>query len=285
MRPGGGILPPWLTAPTAILTRLQPLPAAFSLLRCSPPGTLPPPPQAGATKLTSEDPRVQRGGRGPAWPRSRHRAVQLTNRRRGPWSPGPGQPWHGAQRERVTRSHATSRQRGSGRAARGQGQGRREGAPQGRAPQEHLFRGPFTSYGSSRQEDLPRARPPCRTQETPRAPHTGAWRPLLDRNVSSRDSEGTPCSSRPPASGLQTSPGSRQDRQPQVRAKTVPSTRGQGAAPSLPGHLPERCRRGAGGVLRMPWGRGTRGGQGTARPLQCPLLRPSHPGSSRKQEG
>lgn len=70
----------------------------------------------------------------------------------------------------------------------------------------------------------------------------------------------------PPASGLQTSPGSRQDRQPRVRAKTVPSTRGQGAALSLPGHLPERCRRGAGGFSACPGAEGHREVRGRPGP-------------------
>lgn len=178
----------------------------------------------------------------------------------------------------VTRSHATSRQRrvwpNSQRPRPGEAGGGATG--QSTPPQEHLFRGPFTSYGSSRKEDPPRVRPPRRTQGTPGALRTGAWRPLLDRNVSSRDSEGTPCSSRPHHWGFQTSPGSRQVRQPRVRAKTVPSKTvpgGKGQLPRSQGtFLRGACgeRGGGRGVLRMPRGRDMgRSGDGQPGPFNA----------------
>lgn len=182
--------------------------------------------------------------------------------------PGPGQPWHRARRESVTRSHATSRQRRVWPSSQRPRPGEAGEGATGQSPPRALISGPVHELW-----ELPEGRPaqgetPLQDTGDPEGTPHGSVVPPPGQECEQQGQRGDAVFF-PPAWGFQTSPGSRQDRQPRVRAKTVPSTRGQGAAPSLPGHLPERCWQGAGGVLRMPWGRGTREVRGRPGPFNA----------------
>lgn len=170
---------------------------------------------------------------------------------------------------------------GSGRTARGQGQGRQEGA-QGRAPQSTYFGARCRAMGApggrpaqGESHVLCQGRGPSGTtsQDTGDPKGHPAWEraPPSGQECEQQGQRGDPCSSRPHGvSSLrqqagQTASGSGKD-------STI--DQGEGAAPSLPGHLPERGARGRGhGEVR-----------GRPGPFNA-LSYASHPGSSRKQEG
>lgn len=223
-------------------------------------------PSLQAARPTSEPPCSVGATARPAC--SPHSAVQPQT------EAGPGTELGG----RVMGSHATSGQR----RVRPNSQRPRPGRQGGRPRAKHLLRAVHKLWAPP-EEDPPgrepspeprpgprRDRPAGTASQDPGDPEStprGSVRPLLDRNVSSRDGEGPVFfpPHRVPVSG------SRQDRQPRVRvrARTVPSTRGR-AAPSLPGHLPERCP-----------GRG-HGRSGGGRALRCPLRRVA-PGAARSR--
>lgn len=184
----------------------------------------------------------------------------------------------------VTRSHATSRQRRVRPNSQRPRPGEAGGGP-GQRPPEHLLWGPFTSYGSSWKEDPPRARAhvlcqgrcPSGTtsQDTGDPEGHPAWEraPPSGQECEQQGQRGDPCSSRP-YRGFQ-SPGSRQDRQPWVRAKTVPSTRGRGQLPRSQGTF----------LREVPGAEGTgRSGGGRAPSMSSPTrVTPGAAGSRRAE--
>lgn len=133
---------------------------------------------------------------------------------------------------------------GSSAQPEAQARGGRGGAP-GQSPPEHLFRGPVHELWELQEEDSPTSGAkaggppqgrPRRTQEPQRAPPPWERVPPCGQECEQQGQRGDPCCSRPPW-GPQ-SPGSRQDRQPQVQAETVPSTGVGGGGRSLAPRAP-----------------------------------------------
>ena len=159
----------------------------------------------------------------PAWPLLLHGAVQRTTGRRGCAKPGLHQALgHGAEREALPGPHAACRQRKQGLAKPARGQGQQKpgvGVTGAQPPPRALSWGwppaQFTSHRSSWKEHPARARahilckgcgdpqgPLCRTQDTQRAPCTGAaGLPPAEECEQQGQSEGNP-GSFPPTLGF-----------------------------------------------------------------------------------